>query len=205
MVFLMSDHNFLRSTPDNTNVRKEQVSCTTMDGPCHLLVHTGKLAKRVSHNTSHAESLSQYGVVTHAEMVALRLTELRYPSPKSVPLSTMIHVEERGIFDVPTDIVTDCRDLWELETGQKGVPQDRTQRLIIMSLRERRSQGRIRNTIWTDTRDMIANSLTKHVSFDAQLNTLLTLGCLKHGFASLRRKSVVLTEITEGDLLRLQD
>ena len=138
-------------------------------------------------------------------MVALRLTELRYPQPRSVPLATMISIEERGIFDVPTDIVTDCRDLWELETGQKGVPQDRTQRLIIMSLRERRAQGRIRNTIWTDTRDMIANSLTKHVTFDAQLDRLLVSGCLKHGCASLRRKSVVMTEITEGDLLRLQD
>ena len=74
-----------------------------------------------------------------------------------------------------------------------------------MSLRERRAQGRIRNTIWTDTRDMIANSLTKHVTFDAQLDRLLVSGCLRHGYASLRRKSVVMNEITEGDLLRLQD
>ena len=116
-----------------------------------------------------------------------------------------MYVEEHGLFDLATDVVTDCRDLWELETGQKGVPQDRTQRLIIMSLRERRAQGRIRNTIWTDTRDMIANSLTKHVTFDAQLDNLLARGCLKHGYAALRRKSQILTEITEGDLLRLQE
>ena len=52
---------------------------------------------------------------------------------------------------------------------------------------------------------MIANSLTKHVTFDAQLDRLLVSGCLRHGYASLRRKSVVMNEITEGDLLRLQD
>ena len=137
-------------------------------------------------------------------MLALRITELTNPSPRSFSLKNMIAIEERGVFDLPMDLVTDCLDLYGLVTGTKGVPQDRTQRLIIMSLRERRAQGRIRNTMWTDTRDMIANSLTKHVSFDQQLDTLLTSGKLPHCYSVLRRKSKVLDEITEDDLLRLQ-
>ena len=116
----------------------------------------------------------------------------------------MIKLEEEGRFDIPMDIITDCKDLWELETGQKGVPQDRTQRLIIMSLRERRAQGRIRNACWTDTRDMIANSLTKHVSWDKQLSTLLREGRIVHECALLRRKSQVIADLTEADLLKLE-
>ena len=102
------------------------------------------------------------------------------------------------------DIITDCKDLWELETGQKGTPQDRTQRLIIMSLRERRAQGRIRNACWTDTRDMIANSLTKLVSWDKQLSTPLREGRIVHEYALLRRKSQIVQNLTESDLLKME-
>ena len=176
-----------------------------LDGPCHVMVHTGKLAKRISHNTSHAESLSQYGVVTHCEMLNLRRTELFKPGWWPYTLDDMIWIESEGKFCHKCDVVTDCRDLFELETGQKGVPQDRTQRLIIMSLRERRAQGRVRNAIWCDTRDMVANSLTKHVTFDKQLDLLLTKGWLKHQFPNLVRQSRQLEEVTEDELLKLQD
>ena len=74
-----------------------------------------------------------------------------------------------------------------------------------MSLRERRAQGRIRNVLWTDTRDMIANSLTKHVSWDKQLDTLLTKGVLKHEYTLLRRKSQKVEHITEADLLKMEN
>ena len=205
LVFKMADSTLLQAEPSTLPLAKrELVPPSEMDGKCHLLVHTGKLAKRISHNTSHAESLAQYSVITHCEMCALRLTELAAPWTFAMPLKWMIAIEERGVFTLSMDIVTDCKDLWELETGQKGVPQDRTQRLIIMSLRERRAQGRIRNVLWTDTRDMIANSLTKHVSWDKQLDTLLTKGVLKHEYTLLRRKSQKVENITEADLLKME-
>ena len=50
----------------------------------------------------------------------------------------------------------------ELTTGSKGVPLDRTQRLVILSLREKRMIGKVRRTCWCDTRGMLANALTKH-------------------------------------------
>ena len=205
VVVLMSDPELMQIEPSTLPAHKrEQVPPTVMGGKCHVLVHTGKLAKRVSHGTSHAESLSQYSGVTHGEMIALRMTELQSPLDYSVPLWLMIQIEELGQFRLPIDVITDCKDLWELETGQKGVPQDRTQRLIIMSLRERRAQGRIRNTLWTDTRDMLANSLTKHVTWDKQLHTLLSQGLIVHEYALLRRKSQIVQNLTESDLLKME-
>ena len=52
---------------------------------------------------------------------------------------------------------------------------------------------------------MIANSLTKHVSWDKQLDTLLTKGVLKHEYTLLRRKSQKVEHITEADLLKMEN
>ena len=57
-------------------------------GPCHVLVQQAKKAKRISHGTSHAESLGSYTMQTAAEMVALRLTEQSWPWQPTLPALT---------------------------------------------------------------------------------------------------------------------
>ena len=96
-------------------------------------------------------------------------------------------MEATGRYDIATDAVTDCRDLYELVTGARGVPQDKTQRLIVLSLRERRMLGRVRSYIWCDTDSMLANGLTKVVPDDYLIATLLERGCMiLDGDAELR-------------------
>ena len=56
----------------------------------------------------------------------------------SPTLALLIGVQEKNLLPVPVDHYTDCNDLFELMTGEKGVPQDKTQRLYIMGLREDR-------------------------------------------------------------------
>ena len=50
----------------------------------------------------------------------------------------MIKIQESGGWVIPIDHYTDCRDLFELLVGEKGVPQDRYQRVYVMPLREDR-------------------------------------------------------------------
>ena len=105
-----------------------------LDSQVHLLLASSKKAKRVSHSTSHAEALAMYNTTVQTEQVAARLTETRCPWPPT--LAQCITVEENGSFDTPLWQITDCMDLLELITGRKGVPQDRSFRLIILALRE---------------------------------------------------------------------
>ena len=37
----------------------------------------------------------------------------------------LIEIDNNELYDVPLDSVTDCRDVYELTTGEKGVPQDK--------------------------------------------------------------------------------
>ena len=59
--------------------------------------------------------------------------------------------------------------------GNKGVPQDRYQRLYVLSLREDRIRQNIRLTLWIPTEFMIADALTKTMNTEA-MRTLLTTG-----------------------------
>ena len=164
----------------------------------HVLVHSSRKAKRISHNTSHAEGLANYAVCTHLEMIQLRQTEMH--SPTQLSPDAMLMISDGNLMDMPADVETDCNDLFELCTGVRGVPQDRTQRLIIMSLREKRCTGKIRNLIWVDPRDMLANCLTKHEAQPNQLYGFMRSGFIKYIHDGRRRFSRILKEYTERDL-----
>ena len=59
-------------------------------------------------------------------------------------------------------------DLFELVTGVKGVPNDKSQRIGILSLREDRMTGRVRHFVHIPTAVMLGDGLTKVGTF-AQL------------------------------------
>jgi hypothetical protein len=176
---------------------------SNINGSAHILVHQAKKAKRVSHGTSHAESLGSYSLQSMCEMVALRLTEQAWQSKPS--LEDLIEVELQGLYDTPIDIYTDCRDFFELTCGLKGVPQDRSQRLIIMSMRERRALRKFRSMSWINTQAMLVNAMTKHISFCPLLHNLFTYGEIAvHGKACIRW-SKRLDDFDESTLLESLD
>ena len=80
---------------------------------------------------------------------------------QQAPLGLLIEIQESGAWIVPIDQVTDCKDVFELITGSKGVPQDRYQRIYVMALREDRIKGAIRRFMWIPTTSMLADCLTK--------------------------------------------
>eukprot|EP00959_Pyramimonas_sp_CCMP1952_P151311 3166168-Pyramimonas_sp.AAC.1 len=66
-----------------------------------------------------------------------------------------------GQYIAPIDHLTDCKDMVELVTDLKGVPQDKQQRLAAMALREERMPRRMRYSMHIPTDVMIADALTK--------------------------------------------
>ena len=167
--------------------KDDTFSASQLDTPIHLLHAASKKAKRISHSTSHAESLAMYNTAVHAEQVAARITE--NTCPWTPTLEHCIAVEEHGMFDMVLWQATDCMDLLELITGKKGVPQDRSFRLIILALREKRLTNRFAASIHVDTHDMLANSLTKHITHDAMMDLVLKSGRLRHHHQGVFRES----------------
>ena len=125
-----------------------------------------------------------YIISVHCEQVAARLTEVM--CPWSPTLTQCLAVEEAGLYDMQLWQMSDCLDLVELITGKKGVPQDRSLRLIIPALREKRLTSRVACSIHVETHDMLANALTKHITYDRLLSDVLA-----HGYMSFRHRAVL--------------
>ena len=82
--------------------------------------------------------------------------------PKIEPtIKDLIEVQEGGHRELPLDFYGDCRDLYELVTGERTLPQDKSQRLYVLAIKEARLAGRIRYTSIVPTESMTADSLTK--------------------------------------------
>ena len=98
------------------------------------------------------------------------------PHHQMTPLSILQKVQEDGLWMIPIDQITDCRDLFQLVVGTKGVPQDRYQRLYILTLREDRVKGCIRHFYWIPTTAMLADCLTK------SMLSALMFDLMQHGY-----------------------
>jgi hypothetical protein len=141
----------------------------------------------------------------------MRLTELSCPlchevtgKPRQPSYDELLEMETDGYYDLPIDSLTDCMDLYQLVTGAKGVPQDRTQRLLILSLREKLMVHKIRHFGWLHTKDMCANNLTKPDLKDQSLNQLMDTGRFSTVDTAIVRKSgSKRTQFEETDLLEM--
>ena len=94
------------------------------------------------------------------------------PAPS---LDQLVILQENGNPNLPADYYSDCADLWELSTGQRTLPQDKSQRLYILGIRETRISGRMRLMSLVPTASMVADSLTKPM-VSPQLLHLMSTG-----------------------------
>lgn len=95
-----------------------------------------------------------------SSLVSLRISELILPEEKP-SLQRLAALQEGGNEELPIDHYTDCRDLFELVTGSNSLPQDRSQRIYILALKEARLCGRIRWFFLIPTQWMTSDPLTK--------------------------------------------
>lgn len=144
-----------------------------------MLHGASQKSKRISHSTSHAESLATAKVLPVGQLTSLRLYEpqlcLKYG--KMTPLNFLQYLDSITTLDIPHDHYVDCMDLWELGCGSRGVPQDKSQRLCILALREERRSQRLRRLIHVTTHFMLCDKLTKHTGYVSKsLEEIITSG-----------------------------
>ena len=143
----------------------------------HVLHASGTKAKRVSYSTSHAETLSMINGVESSTLILVRLSELLHPEP-APSLLQLTKIQEEGNKLIPVDYYGDCRDVFELVTGERTLPQDKGQRLYVLSIKEARLMGKIRMLTLIPTQCMTADSLTKSM-IHASMLLLLTTGLIR--------------------------
>ena len=166
-----------RHIPVDSKNMVAEADSSYLGGFCHVLASLGRKGKRVAPSTSSAETNAAVSAKEVAQLVAMRLTEVMYtgigwPLRERVSLSLLITIQEKGAFVVPIDNFTDCQDLFDLV---KGTPQDRHQRLYVMSIREDRLARRMRRFWKISTQYMIADALTKHMLSPIMMD-LITIG-----------------------------
>ena len=142
-------------------------------GVAHILHSHGGKAKRISYSTSHAETLSMVNGLESTTLIMIRLSEMMHEKINPT-LRDLTEIQENGNPMLPCDHYTDCRDLWELSTGQKVLPQDKTQRLYVLGIREARITGRVRMVVLVPTESMVADALTKPMISSGLLHVLTT-------------------------------
>ena len=81
-----------------------------------------------------------------------------------VTIENLYKAEENGDFPVPLEAVTDARSLFEAaKAGETKTPAEDSLVLCILVLKEALRCGRLARFWWVDTRDMLADALTKGV------------------------------------------
>ena len=166
----------------------------------HLVMGSGSIAKRISSSTSHAETLAAAALIPMGQLVAMRLAEpelLAKNGGKVTPMY-LLRIQEESLCPIMMDHIIDCMDVWDLACGKKGIPQDKSQRLAILAIREERRVSRIRRFYHVTTKYMLADILTKWIGHDS-LSLLELLSCgrwtiagpvrVRHGFGGLAKSS----------------
>ena len=199
IVVLMADYVDVK---ENHVIASDEFARTRLSGRAQLLHMQSNKAKRVSYSTSHGETLAAINGLECATLVSTRLAEITYGG-KAPTIQQLLAVQERGCMYFPVDMHTDARDFWELSTGARALPQDKSQRLYILAHREARSSGRIRWVILTPTECMTADALTKPMVSDC-LMVWLTTGVIKFwntGHPLEMKRLPPAEHISEDDLL----
>ena len=200
LVFLMEDH---------LDIKQDHIVCTDefvskyVSGAAHLLHVQSSKAKRVSYSTSHGETLAAMNGLECATLISTRLSEISH-GHKQPTLQQLLAIQEKGNAHWPVDMMTDCRDYWSLSTGERSLPQDKSQRIYLLALREARACGRMRWNILTPTECMTSDALTKTME-SLCLRHFLSSGVVKfwntdHSM-EMKRLRPSDTEASEDDLI----
>eukprot|EP00435_Cladocopium_sp_Y103_P015804 s1188_g3.t2 len=176
-------------------------------GVFHVLHASGGKAKRVSYSTSHAETLSMVNGLEASTLIMIRLSELGHPE-RAPTLKQLIYIQENGNPELPIDFYGDCKDLWELVTGMRTLPQDKGQRLYVLGVKEARISGKIRQIVLVPTECMTSDALTKPLIHGSLLQ-LMTSGTVSFynmpNHPVLSRVLPTLADYDEHDIIMTDD
>ena len=123
-----------------------------------LLDFKSNKSKRVATSTLHAEALGSIAGLESNTYLQSYLLELKQANLTAMQLLTPEHHKDL----VPIIAITDCNDLQDtLIAPAQPASSTKHLALYIAAIREYCATGRVQAFVWIDTRDMLANSLTK--------------------------------------------
>ena len=172
-----------------------------LGGKAHILVGSSQKSKRISHSTSHAETHAAAKIIPVGQIVSLRLGEAIMHCKYNFMLTARLLAEitDTGALPYPCDHYIECMDLWELSCGMRGIPQDKSQRLGILSMREERRSERLRRLLHVRTKWRVCDYLTKREGADSKsLLELLSCGIWSIDSTLRCRERFGATETLEG-------
>jgi hypothetical protein len=181
----VSDAAFRREDSTGLSVRGYVImiceDCgAAVSGGRHLLDGGSKRQKRVVRATFGAELHSLVDAYELAKLILMCLTEV-FMGPMSA--AQLVRVEEVGGWPIPLHLHTDAFSVFSaLNTRDIKTPTEESLLIILLLLREGLESGRIRRLNWIDTRDMVADGLTKGSCSRAGLLAIAELSewILKH-------------------------
>ncbi len=129
----------------------------SLGGKMILVGYRAAKSKRVARSTLAGETLAMIGMCEEAVYLQEWLHEHAHPELTSWQL---IQVADEDFIELT--LLTDAENLEQLLTHPAAaMPADRSLMLYLSALREDYGRGRIKHVGWIDTKDMIANGLTK--------------------------------------------
>ena len=145
-------------------------------GRCNILSFKSSKSKRVAASTFHAETLALVAALEEIVLIQTFLYEIQHPEATALQ---MLNVPPSDL--TPVIGLVDCHDV--LDTLCKctmPVLSNKSLTLYTSVLREFKSSGRVSQWGWIDTRDNIANCLTK-IESDGTLDIAPLIRLLRHG------------------------
>lgn len=166
----------------------------TFDGPAHIYAFLGEQTTRVSKSSLHGEGIAAAVGTEQMERCAGMMRE-HYNPPLS--LEELIPRQEAGAFDIPCDIVTGAKSLYDVPIASRAPsPTDDGSRLWLTWLKDRVDRGSIRGVGWCSTVDMVGDGLTKCGIDPTPIIRLTMEGRLEATYSMLR--SGVLLDAHKG-------
>ena len=125
--------------------------------PWSIMSYKSQKSKRVATSTLHSELLGQSAAAEEAVNLQTFIYELEHPE---LSANELVQVDPSLL--CPIWGITDCNDLHDtLVKSTQPVLTNKSMTLFVEALREYKAEGRIQEYCWCDTRDNIANVLTK--------------------------------------------
>ena len=141
-----------------------------LGGLCNVLDFKSNKSKRVCTSTMHSEAVSHITSQENCAYIQTYMHELEHPG---LTASELIAAEGHEL--IPIIGITDCEDLHAtLISPAAPTPSNKSLTLYLSALRELKELKRVKEYVWIDTRNMLANAMTK-LELDGSI-TLLEIG-----------------------------
>ena len=133
---------------------------TSPDGRCQLIEYLCKRQRRVVRSTFSAELNALIDALEIAILVQMAFHQIEHGCSESA--TEMATALEHGNLTPAIDAVIDARAVWDAVAAADACnPLECSLKLHLLSLRDKLTQKILRQLFWADTRDMVADGMTK--------------------------------------------